>query len=299
MRSEVKEFVADKSSKPKINYFISSLSKSVRNVGFSCPSCGCPKSSIEDRKLLVTSLRRCSRCQLLFRTPTTTANESNKFYQQDYSQEFTTDMPEQQELEALLNSAFKGSEKDYTAYLSVLKALGCRTGNDAVLDFGCSWGYGSWQMMRAGYWVEAFEISTSRCAYARKQLGVNATDTLSSLRGPYDIFFSAHVLEHVPSVSEAIAFAWQVLRPGGLFVAFTPNGSLPAKEANPQAWHKLWGLVHPQILDDVFYSRAFLGSPHLLASRPYDLSAIMSWTGESIIKLDMTGSELLVAVRKT
>jgi 2-polyprenyl-3-methyl-5-hydroxy-6-metoxy-1,4-benzoquinol methylase len=281
-------------AKQKIRYFFSSASKWGRRDRLACPSCGCARSSIEDRKKVVTSLRRCAQCRLLFRTPTTTAEESARFYEEDYSQGFTTDMPDRGELEALTAQAFAGTEKDYTTYVAVLEALGCRAGS-RVLDFGCSWGYGSWQLAEAGYRVEAFEISTTRCAYARKELAVDAHDTLSELRGPYNVFFSAHVLEHVPSVADVIAFAQRVLAPEGLFVAFTPNASRPFREANPSAWHQSWGLVHPQILDDVFYEQAFDSSPYLLASAPYDLENIGSWSGMKPRKLGMSGPELLAA----
>lgn len=283
--------------KPKLRFLRSSLSKSARNIGLSCPSCGCPKSTTVDRKRIILTLRRCNNCKLLFRAPTTTSEENAEFYQQEYSQGFTTDMPSQHDLQVLIDTAFEGSEKDYTTYLSVLDALGCRPG-DAVLDFGCSWGYGSWQLTRAGFDVEAFEISKPRCAYAREQLGVNAVDTLGSLRGSYDVIFSAHVLEHVPSVAETIAFAWKMLRPGGLFVAFTPNGSQSFRKAHPSSWHLLWGMVHPQFLDNVFYKQTLGSSPYLLASTPYGLSEISSWSGTDVHELNLSGIELLAAVRK-
>lgn len=248
--------------------------------------------------MIVTFLRRCAECGLMFRAPTTNKDETTRFYQDEYDQGFTTDMPPQDELQRLMNNSFRNSEKDYTTYISVLNALGCKP-HDRVLDFGCSWGYGSWQLARAGFEVEAFEISKPRCAYARNRLGINAVDSLSNLKKDYDVFFSAHVLEHVPSVADTISFAWQGLRPGGLFIAFTPNGSQSFRDANPSVWHKLWGMVHPQFLDNVFYKRAFASSPNCIVSDLYDLQEIRCWTGIKSIELDLRGIELLVAVRKS
>ncbi|HEU5102644.1 MAG TPA: methyltransferase domain-containing protein [Roseiflexaceae bacterium] len=248
--------------------------------------------------MFVTALRRCNKCGLLYRTPTTTTQENAEFYQEAYSQGFTTDMPTSEQLKALLSTSFNGTEKDYSVYISILEALGCRPGQ-RVLDFGCSWGYGSWQLMQAGFDVTGYEISKRRCAYAKEALNVAAFDSLEGTRGPFDIFFSAHVLEHVPSVSNVISYALQSLERNGLFIAFTPNGSKDFRARNVRAWHRLWGAVHPQLIDDVFYEKMFGGFSYLLASNPYDLSKIKNWAGQGTMALNLDGGELLIAVRNT
>lgn len=252
-----------------------------------------------DRKYFVTALRHCANCKLLFRTPTTTSDENRSFYQKEYSQGFTTDMPSDDRLHSLIEVGFKGTEKDYSSYLAVLHALGCKK-RERLLDFGCSWGYGSWQLKNSGYLVKAFEISEDRCNYAKQYLDIDAYSTLAEIVGPFDVFFSAHALEHVPSVSQAIAYAWQVIRPGGLFVAFTPNGSRAYRASNPTGWHKLWGLVHSNMLDEVYYNKVFENFPRLMASRPYPLEKLNEWkpTENKCEMYDLSGGELLLAVRK-
>ena len=93
------------------------------------------------------------------------------------------------------------------------------------------------------------------------------------------------------------AFARRKLRKGGLFLAFTPNGSSDFRSRNQKAWNQLWGMVHPNFLDDRFYQRAF--PDVLLASDPYDFGAIGArWTGreaKSLLRLD--GGELMAAVK--
>jgi len=84
----------------------------------------------------------------MFRTPTTNPEENARFYRTDYVQEFTTDLPDRELLDRLKTTAFKGTEKDYAGYIEVLSALGLERGSK-VLDFGCSWGYGSWQLAEA------------------------------------------------------------------------------------------------------------------------------------------------------
>jgi 2-polyprenyl-3-methyl-5-hydroxy-6-metoxy-1,4-benzoquinol methylase len=280
----------------KIVYFADSARKNLNSSYAVCPSCGSNESQTVDTKMMVTRLARCERCGLQFRVPITTDRENSRFYQRVYSQGFTTAMPGEDELAALMAASFRGTEKDYSVYLAVLEALGCHPG-DTLLDFGCSWGYGSWQLLQAGYRVKAVEISVPRCAYARDRLGIEACESPSAIRGPFDVFFSAHVLEHVPSVQETIAYARKMLRPGGLFIAFTPNGSEAFRKTDPWTWHRLWGHVHPQFLDERFYRKAFPDAPLLLTSSPYDFARMRDWAGAGAVTFGLEGAELLVAVR--
>ena len=283
----------------RIAYLASSTWKGLCRRGLACPSCGSRQSRLSVRKHVVTALRRCSACDLLFRTPTSDARESGRFYQRAYAQGFTTRMPGPAELAELMAAGFRGTEKDYADNIAVLQAIGCG-GGTRLFDYGSSWGYGSWQLMRAGYTVCAFEISVPRADYARSRLGIDAHSTLDAVQGPFDVFFSSHVLEHVPSVSDAIGLAKRLLRPGGWFVAHTPNGSEAYRAVNPEGWLQSWGLVHPNLLDDRFYARAFEDVPSLLASTPYDRPAIAQWAADGVrtsTVLDLRGPELLSIAR--
>lgn len=262
-----------------------------------CPSCDCARSTLVSRKHLITALRRCADCSLLFRTPTVSSAENAHFYQETYDQGFDSDTPAPAELARLLSTRFSGTGKDYAPYIAILSALGVPPGA-RLLDFGCSWGYGSWQLREAGYEVTSFEISRPRCRYAREKLGVNAHDHLAALGDqPFDVFFSAHVLEHVPSVAATLAFAKSKLKKDGLFLAFTPNGSQPLRHAHPALWQNLWGHVHPNFLDDVFYRRALPRA--LLASSPYDYAALaQTWSAPlPSTPFPLDGVELMAAAR--
>lgn len=254
----------------KLRYFCGSALKGLLRRGLSCPSCGASGGAALDRKWGVTAMRRCSGCGLLFRTPTTSAAENAAFYQEDYEQGFTTDMPPEQELAKLLKSQFEGEDKNYSGYVKVLRALAVADGAK-LFDYGCSWGYGSWQLRQAGYAVDSYEISQPRARYAASHLGVTRVDPQHAVAGSYDVFFSAHVIEHVPSVSAMIDLGMRLLKPGGLFVAFTPNGSMAFRELKPSDWHLMWGLAHPQLLDVEYVTRAFAGKPLLLSSAPLHL----------------------------
>ena len=281
----------------KLNYLLTCASKLTTKERFYCPSCAFESAATVARKFVVTSLKRCARCELMFRAPTTTSEENASFYQESYRQGFTSDTPSDEELEKLIANNFAGSEKDYTTYLNVLTALGGQPG-DRLLDFGCSWGYGSYQMKKFGYDVTSFEISKPRCRYAREKLGVRAFDQLADLKEEgFDIFYSAHVLEHVPSIADVFVYAQKKLKKGGLFIAFTPNGSNAYRQRPDGAWNQLWNMVHPNFLDDRFYKKAF--PDVLLASDPYDFKAISEqWSGgKASAPLKLDGEELMAAVK--
>ena len=209
-----------------------------------CPNCGHDGFETRDRKALVTELRDCKRCRLMNRYhPTDPVEESVDFYQEDYEQGFTTDMPDAAALKALGDTRFAGHEKDYAPLIALVADLGIARGM-RIFDFGCSWGFGSWQFAQTGYDVKSFEISRPRAHYAREKMGVDVIDDVAVLEaatglgGTCDWFFSNHVLEHVPSPSDAVATARRLLKPGGLFLAITPNGSLAYRHAAPESWHQ-------------------------------------------------------------
>ena len=108
--------------KQKLKYLFACTTKNIRREGFSCPSCGCSNATVVSRKYLVTALRRCESCQLLFRTPTTNPEENASFYQEEYTQGFTTDCPSEDVLSQYLERGFSGGEKDYSNYIDIVPA---------------------------------------------------------------------------------------------------------------------------------------------------------------------------------
>ena len=159
-------------------------------------------------------------------------------------------------------------------------------------------------MQQAGYSVQSYEISRPRCEYAKKYMGIDAKWDIDGLEGPFDIFFSAHVLEHVLAVGDVISLAVKLLKPGGCFVAFTPNGSDVYRKTHTWQWQRSWGLVHPNLIDEEYYEFIFNDMPLLVASSPYDSNAIKEWACIEDLKikqkvLNLSGKELLCVVKAT
>ena len=281
----------------KLQYLANSLLHSIDAGRFACPACKSRKSTLVERKFLVTTLRRCSECELLFRAPTTSSEENARFYQEQYQQGFTTDLPSTDELAFLKRSGFKGTEKDYSYVIAILGQLGLNRGS-RVFDYGCSWGYGSWQLAQAGFDVTAFEISCPRSRYAVEKLGVRLNSSSAETDGSFDVFFSSHVIEHVPNPSTMLREGLRLLRPGGLFVCFTPNGSERYRSSNPRSYSRLWGLAHPQLICERWIAANARSLPWFVSSTPVDGDALCNWSTERLVSGRLDRPEMLFVVKQ-
>src|SRR5882724_9806897 len=93
-----------------------------------CPACGDGGTELVRRKGLVTSLRQCPRCSIRFRTPKDDPDNPEKLYADEtYRQGFTTDLPSDEALQAMLKSKFVGTEKNFSSRITVIEAAGVRS----------------------------------------------------------------------------------------------------------------------------------------------------------------------------
>jgi len=83
-----------------------------------------------------------------------------------------------------------------------------------VLDFGASWGCGTWQLKDAGYETVGFEIGRTRARYARPEPAVSVWSDPQQIEGLFDIHFWSHVMEHVPNLLDTFRQAMSWLKPG-------------------------------------------------------------------------------------
>ena len=289
----------------KFKYLLICLKKFLTKKGLDCPSCKSNENLIVDKKYFITSLKRCENCMLLYRTPTTTIEENKDFYQEEYTQGFTTDCPNDDKLNELISNNFRNTEKDYSKIIEILNILDLKSNTNvsSLFDYGCSWGYGSYQLKKI-FNVKSYEKSVPRAKYARDKLGVNIIneselDSLKNNDNKLDFFFMSHVLEHVPNPSETLDLGLKLLKKGGYIVSFTPNGSMENKKINSK-WSKLWGMVHPNFIDEKFYEKFFRNNIYYIGSSKYNLKNIQNFTKNNQNYIDdLSGNELMIIVKKT
>src|SRR5688572_24482492 len=98
----------------RLQYFVRSAIGMTNTDRLSCPDCGSNQATIIRKKMLVTELRRCGSCELLYRAPVDPPNFETNFYQNEYRSGFTTDCPSDSDLEKWKLAGFKGTGKDFS-----------------------------------------------------------------------------------------------------------------------------------------------------------------------------------------
>ena len=223
-----------------------------------CSFCCNPKTSKFGGVGHFSHVRFCPQCKLMFRWPKQNASFNKFFYQRAYSKyqgDITTELPNSDELRRLKETNFVGSEKDFSNYVELLKMLGA----NSVLDYGCTWGYATYQFCQGGFDAEGLEISEPRADFGRKNLGVRifgSTDEIVSLGKKYDCIFTSHVLEHLPTPRIAFDFFDKVSKPGGWLVVEVPNcGGIDARREGVR-WGPFSSQVHPLSYTSDFFLSA-------------------------------------------
>ncbi|MEM9149610.1 MAG: class I SAM-dependent methyltransferase [Cyanobacteria bacterium P01_F01_bin.3] len=222
-----------------------------------------------------------------------------EFYQSGYKQPgLTTELPCDSELASLVQAKFRGSSKDFSRVVRLLRILGIGEGS-RVLDFGANWGYGVWQLKDAGYDAIGYEISKPRAEYSKK-LGVRVLTAWEEVTesGLFDVVFSSHVLEHTPDPASSIFDQIGTIKDGGFLVAIFPNGSTSFQLANYNNFHRLWGRVHPVMLNDTYLARLLDEYPLFQAGTDGEsFDSLSNWGGDSNYTGDLSSNEMLVVAR--
>ena len=281
----------------KIKYLVDSLLHVTQKV--QCTYCGSRDCRVVDRKYLITTLMECQNCHLYFRFPVDAKETNRNFYQTEYQEQdqITTDLPDEAQLKAIVNAGFTQGNKGAGRFLDLFSKLFPGKKSLNIIDYGCNWGYFTWQFQQAGHQVQGYEISISRAAFGVRQLGVDIVTNEKDLTGGVDVFFSSHVIEHHPDLPSMIDLAKHLLVPGGYFIAISPNGSEAYRQKNPDGFHHAWGKVHPNFLNASFYQTIFKDFSYYIGSSPIEIEKIKPLKSKEHI-LDRLDGDELIAVTK-
>lgn len=150
---------------------------------------------------------------------------SKRYYGTVYKEQQVTDVPDDGSLSELMHSGFVGTGFDKRNRVMFIERAGAGTGR--LLDYGCSWGYSTYQYIAAGHDAVGFEISEARAAVGRCKLGLEVRSNWKDIERdePFDLIVCDHSIEHVPNLKACIARLNAVLKPGGDLFVFAPNCS--------------------------------------------------------------------------
>jgi SAM-dependent methyltransferase/predicted RNA-binding Zn-ribbon protein involved in translation (DUF1610 family) len=265
-----------------------------------CPYCGGTQLRRVARKRLVLDVYECTACLLLFRWPMETEEEFRHFYQAEYREGAITDLPSVDQLQDMARRRFAGSTLDLSSKIALLRAI---VPNGRILDYGCSWGYGVFQLQAAGYDATGFEISRPRAEFARKWLGATILDDPAAFdfspAGTFDVLFTNHVVEHLRGLRQAFDLFGRLLRPRGLLFCVLPNFS--GREARNGRFLNWIGEAHPVAPTRDFFLRNLprhgFREVHSF-SGPFTEAMVRSAATGDYAGLDLDGDELLVLARK-
>ncbi len=239
----------------------------------------------------------------MFRWPKDAIGFNKEFYQNKYRQKgLATDRPDLKLLDNLKKTNFRASEIDFSEKIAILKEL---VAHGKVLDFGCSWGYSLYQFKMAGYDAIGFEISKPRAEFGRNYLDVTIIYEYSDLDNIYsssfDIIFSSHVLEHLPTLKGVFERFSFLLKPKGILLLFVPN----CGGENARRFGARWGPMicekHPLALDRMFFETVLPKHGFFVKSFPetYNSKKIKPYMSSNKILFDPLCDELIVYAEKS
>ncbi len=284
----------------RFQYLFKVLKSRLNNNVASCPYCRNKNFTKLGTKHFFVELLRCNNCQLMYRFPADSQNNNVNFYQRDYRESITSDIPNDQKLEEYLVNSFSGTQKDLSAKIEILRKI---QSSGRVLDFGCSWGYNTWQLQRAGYDPIGFEISKLRADFAAEKLGLKIISDYSRLislkQGSFDIILSNHVFEHLPNLYSIFDDFYKLLSNNGYILLFFPNC---IGMDNPKIFSVkksyAFGEKHTFAFDKIFFETNLPkhGFEVRCASSPYNINSLFA-KQEKLQNLEY--SELFVLMKKT
>jgi radical SAM superfamily enzyme YgiQ (UPF0313 family)/SAM-dependent methyltransferase len=204
-----------------------------------CPYCASNRQEVIFKKMGIIDVCRCPDCSLLWSRP---LFDFPRFYDTLYrEQDMVTNIPSDKELEALVKTRFRHTEKDYHFLIDYFKES--RQVKKA-LDFGSSWGYFLRQMQDAGIESAGVEISDKRRSFGVSRLGVRMEKDIRAYaqnKEKFDAIFCIHSLEHLLNIRTIFDSFHQLLNKGGVLFIEVPKIELKDGKGNFESI----GSIHP------------------------------------------------------
>jgi SAM-dependent methyltransferase len=188
-----------------------------------CPLCGsADTATVTDRVRFDrrASVRRCDACTLVF-VDQGSFDFPPDFYEHDYHQTYLTHVDPE-----MLDPARHHEKMSVASKPWIDRVRRLLTGNEIVLDVGCSTGHVLTGIRDSAARVYGHELSRKEIAYCRDTLGLDVSDAPLHERFPpatFDYVLLIFVLEHIAQPEQFLSYLKQFLKPDGKLIVVVPN----------------------------------------------------------------------------
>ena len=231
----------------------------------------------------------CKNCGLYYLNPRPDISELKTIYPDNY---YSYQVEEKSKDQRSQNSAlYKIRKAIYVGRLIKVLEL-CNRSKLRILDVGCGDGRAlNWYKAVEKYDVETFGVdfdaaSVGKARAAGHEVYLGTFEDAQIPNDYFDLVIATHVIEHVADPKAFARKAFEVLKPGGIFLCETPNvDSLDAKLFQKQHWGgyhfpRHWVLYTPQSITKMAESVGFKVDRIDFNPAP----AFWNWTGHSLVK---------------
>ncbi len=251
----------------------------------------------------VFNVVKCKRCGLMYLNPRPDVTELKTIYPDNY---YAYGLQEQNvEAENQTSLLYRARKFVYMSRLA--KALDlCRPAERLkVLDVGCADGRAlNWYKKVEKYKVETYGVDFDRASVEKARASGHTVylgrfEDADIPLGAFDLIVATHVIEHVADPKAFARRAFEVLKPGGVFLCETPNaGSFDAKLFSKQHWGgyhfpRHWVWYSPESIRAMAESIGF--KVEMIQYNP--APAFWNWTCHSIVKSWSNGKSEKEAVK--
>lgn len=274
------------------------MKSGIKKVQVNCNNCGADDgefitygveheydNTTDDRFTVV----RCRRCGLLYLNPRPDVSELKTIYPDEY---YAYNLHKQSvESDNRRSPLFQARKYVYLSRLRKALSLCPPAKELAVLDIGCADGRAlNWYRQLEDFKVSTYGVDFDEAAVAKAReaghhiyLGrFEEADLPSDM---FDLTVATHVIEHVADPKAFARRAFEVLKPGGIFLCETPNAaSWDAKAFHSQHWGgyhfpRHWVFYTPQSIRALASEIGF----ELVRIDFHPAPAFWNWTFHSLV----------------
>jgi 2-polyprenyl-3-methyl-5-hydroxy-6-metoxy-1,4-benzoquinol methylase len=285
--------------KPFIQIEMHTMKSDIKKVEVSCNSCGSSRAEFVTHGVEheydnttddIFNVVKCCDCGLWYLNPRPDVCELKTIYPDNYyAYHLQEKNVETQNTSSLL---YRARKFVYLSRLEQSLALCRKQGELKVLDIGCADGRAlNWYRQIRTYQVDTHGVDFDTYAVEQAKAAGHTvyTGRFEEAEIPdsfFDLAVATHVIEHVADPKQFARKAFNVLKPGGIFLCETPNAdSFDAKLFKKQHWGgyhfpRHWVFYSPQSIQRLAESVGF----ELVKISYHPAPAFWNWTFHSLLK---------------